>query len=448
MKVIKNWQIIATDDLREKALRIINAGICAVLPNQIIPKSIMRISDKLFTVQGKICSQAGRIFVIGGGKASGKMAEELEKSLGIDWIETGIIAEKANPKEFNCQKIVVMQAGHPVPDNRGLMITKKIFDLKEYYKLNIRDLIICLISGGGSALLTYPYDGITLEDKQAITKLLISCGADITEINIVRKHLSKIKGGNLARYFAPVPIVSLILSDVIGNDLSVIASGPTYPDSSTYQEALAVLQKYDLVEKAPPQIIFSLKQGCHGERKETPKELFNVQNFLIGDNRLALKAMEEEARYLGFRPMVVSSELAGDTEVAAQRIAREILAGKFNGYDALILGGETTPSLPPNVGKGGRNQHYAAYSMQFFSQYRGEWLLASVGSDGSDYLPGIAGALVDRESWRIINQQYNIYQEQLHFYNSYSLLNNLRNSLVITGNTYTNVGDLILYILR
>jgi glycerate-2-kinase len=257
-------------------------------------------------------------------------------------IEAGIVIDKAAPAEFSTARIEVRQAGHPIPDIRGAEAVREMLGLKNEYYTGKKDLILCLISGGGSALMPSPLASLSLNDKQRVTRLLLSCGADIFEINTIRKHLSRTKGGRLAQYFAPARVISLILSDVIGNDLSVIASGPTYPDQSTFEDAYAVLKKYCLLDKVPNSVLSVLKSGCTGKIEETPKSLDNVENFIIGDNRLALEATAEKAREFGFKPLIVSSVQKGRGIRARQR-AKEILDKAYTGYDALLLGGRPRP---------------------------------------------------------------------------------------------------------
>jgi glycerate 2-kinase len=446
--IIKNRQELVTSKLREKALDIIEAGIDRVLPSTAIQASVSYdpVIKTLF-VNKNSYGVNGRIFVIGGGKASGLMAQTMERIIGPENIEAGIVIDKAAPSEFRTQKIDVMQAGHPIPDERGIKAVRAMLDLKGKYSIRKDDLVICLVSGGGSALMPWPADGLSLGDKQKVTGLLLSCGANIHEINTVRKHLSEIKGVRLAQYFSPASVLSLILSDVVGNDMNIIASGLTYPDSSSFADAWLVLAKYNLLHKVPGNILFVLEQGCHGQIEETPKSLEKVQNYIIGDNRLALEAMAEKAISSGFKPFIVTAEQTGDTAVAARQRAQEILDGLYKPYDAIIMGGETTPVLPDNHGTGGRNQHYAALSMLLLKNYPREWLLASVATDGSDYMPEVAGAIVDRSSLANLKQKNVDIRAHLKRYDSYTLLKETGNSIIITGSTGTNVGDVMLYLL-
>ena len=320
--------------------------------------------------------------------------------------------------------------------------------LKGAYSIGPGDIVICLLSGGGSALLPAPANGISLADKQRVTELLVASGADIGEINTVRKHLSKTKGGRLGRFFAPATVISLVLSDVIGDDLSVIASGPTYPDPSTFADALAVLRRHRLADRVPAPVVTLLRDGASGLIGETPKALENCHNFIIGNNSLALAAMAERATGLGRKPVIVTAAQRGDTTAAAQLRAGEVVSGKYTGRDVILLGGETTPTLPPNAGKGGRNQHYAAVSLLAMAPYPRGWLVASVGTDGSDFLPDVAGAMVDRDALERLRRKQVDIQPYLDRFDSFSLLDLAGNALTRTGSTGTNVGDVIVYILE
>jgi glycerate 2-kinase len=445
--MIKNWDKLATTKLRRQALQIIEAGIECVLPGNIMKSAVSYDPGKRsLKVVNKIYSEINRIFVIGGGKASGLMAEALEGITSAHNISAGIVNCKAGG--YKTKRIKTVKAGHPLPDKRGFDGVKRMLALKEKFSINKDDLVICLVSGGGSALMPCPTDGLSLEDQQKTTQLLLNSGADIHEINAVRKHLSEIKGGRLGEFYSPARVVSLIISDVIGDDLDVIASGPTYPDSSTFQNALNVLRKYRLADRVPPEVLSYLARGNRGEVPETPKKLTNCHNHIIGNNLLALNAMAEEARELDFNPIITTAELKGDATEAANRMAGEILAGKYKGYDAILLGGETTPRLPERPGKGGRNQHYAAVSMLAMKSYTGYWVTASVGTDGSDYLPDVAGAIVDNETLLRATSKGIDVREYIDRFDSNTLFKKIGRSLIITGSTGTNVSDVMLYLLE
>jgi len=446
--IIKNKRELSTTELRKQVLDIIEVGIARVLPpatmksavNYDSARRILTMNDYAYPLS------KGRIFVVGGGKASGLMAETLENIITPENISAGIVNCKTI--DYKTSRIKIIEAGHPVPDQRGIDGVKQMLALRERYSIGENDLVICLISGGGSALMPCPVNNVDLKDKQAITELLLGCGAEIHEINTVRKHLSKTKGGGLGRFYAPTTVVSLILSDVIGNDLDVIASGPTFPDSSTFSDAYNVLERYDLLSRAPKTVIDFLMKGCRGEVEETPKTLDNCHNYIIGENRLALEAMAKRANEMGFSPYIVTAEQKGETTTIAQLRAKEILTNRYKGYDIVLIGGETTPKLPDNAGKGGRNQQYAAVSMLTMQEYKGEWVVASVGTDGSDFLPDVAGAIVDNNSLADARAKGIDVESYLDRYDSNTLLKKIGGSLIVTGNTGTNVCDIIVYALK
>ncbi len=446
--IIKNKNQLATTELRKHALEIIEAGIARVLPAAIMESAVnfeplhraIRVCGDTYPIP------RGRLFVIGGGKASCLMAATLEKLLGPQNITGGLVICKETPPQLD--RIKTIQAGHPIPDQRGVDGVERILQLKDRYGINQDDLVVCLISGGGSALMPSPVEGLSLEDKKKLTGLLLSSGAEIHEINSVRKHLSKTKGGRLGNYFSPATVISLILSDVIGNDLSTIASGPTVPDPSTYEEAYSVLKKYNLVSKAPGAAVDILKRGCQGLLEETPKVLNNCHNYIVGDNKLALEAMSRKAAELGYRPKIITAELQGDTTGVAFATAHQIIKTPVPDYDAFILGGETTIQLPESPGKGGRNQHYAAASLMAMLSYPNQWAMASAGTDGSDYLPDVAGAIVDNNSVSKIKASKIDVGDFLKRCDSNTLMHKLDDALIETGDTGTNVGDILVYLLR
>jgi len=448
MMIIKNRQTLDTTELRGQAMDIVEAGIARVLPEAIMRSEVsFDPSTRVLTVAGqKYDASRGRIFIIGGGKASGLMAVEIEQIIGPDNIAAGIVSCKSDTDRQKAGLIKIIPAGHPVPDQRGVNAVREMLYLKEIYSMDENDLMVCLISGGGSALMPSPAEGITLEDKQHLTGLLLGSGADITEINTVRKHLSATKGGRMGEHYAPATVVSLILSDVIGNDLSVIASGPTFPDASTFSEAMEVLEKYGALTETPDSIKDILRRGVNGQEEETPKTLDNCHNHIIGDNTLALEAMAQKATELGFKPHIITAEQQGDTADAARMRAEEIMSGKYKKYNALIIGGETTPTLPADAGRGGRNQHYAAVSMQGLAGYSGDWVVASVGTDGSDFLPDTAGAIVDGSSLDTAGKKDLNVKLSIDGFDSNTLLAGIGDCLIETGDTGTNVGDVVLYL--
>jgi glycerate-2-kinase len=446
--IIQNFSDLATTRLRKDALKIISSGIESVLPKNLLSSKIQfdETTGILKIEKNEVDIRDKRLFVIGFGKASIGMAHAVEDILPPGKITAGIVV--CNESEPQLISIKVHEAGHPVPDQNSVEGAQKILRLKEEYSINKNDLILCLISGGGSALLTHPIENITLDEINKTTELLLASGADITEFNTFRKHLSRVKGGRLGEYFKPAQVISLIISDIIGNPEDAIASGPTTPDPTTYQDAFDVLKKYDLLSKVPISVRDHIESNLGNSEFETPKHLDNCQNFVIGDNHVALDAMFEAAIDLGYEPLVVTNKLSGEPNFHAKKRAHYIKIGKYSDYDVLLLAGETTPKLPEVHGVGGRNQQYALASMLEMREFDGDWVLASVSTDGADFLEDAAGAMVDNTSSGVAEERGLDVEKYLQRFDSNTLFNELGSSLVVTGKTGTNVGDLIVYILK
>ncbi len=390
-----------------------------------------------------------RLVVVGFGKAACPMGKALEDRLG-DIITAGIIITKhGHSRGYQYKEIMVREAGHPVPDENGLQATAELTALLELCSSDT--LVVCLISGGGSALLVSPHDRISMTDKQKITALLLKAGADIHELNTVRKHISKVKGGRLAALAHPATVVSLILSDVIGDSLDVIASGPTAPDASTYAEALAVIAKYQLSSDAPPAVMRLLQDGAAGSELETPKSdhpvFGNTENIIVGSNRLALQAALAKAADLDLEARIVSSEVMGEAKEVGRRLAyeaRALLDGQRNKPLCLISGGETTVTVTGS-GLGGRNTELAlAFAMEIGDA--GGITLLSAGTDGTDGPTDAAGAIVDGTTMQKAAEQYLDAAAYLASNDSYTFMKK-SDDLLITGPTGTNVMDVQVMII-
>lgn len=477
--IINNYRDLATNSSRKKILDIFMSGIMAADPERIM-RSQVKFNKKvnILTIHNQHFNLfRGRIFVIGGGKAAGRMAESLELILGEREITAGVVNDievscyyskmrlifncyqrfwnflKCFISGVNCdwryktRKIKIVRAGHPVPDRRGVKGVEMMMELKKKYKINKKDTVICLVSGGASALMPLPVEKISLRDKQRTTKILLESGASIREINTVRKHLSRVKGGQFAQHFYPAHVISLIISDVPDNDLSVIASGPTVVDTTTFKDVEIILEKYNLKNKLPRRVVKYLSDGAKSKEAETPKMLENVDNFLIGDNSTVLGKMAETAKIMGLNPIINSFNQQGETENIAKEKVSEISDGRYDAYDVIIMGGETTVSLPERHGKGGRNQHYAAVSMKYMDERR-KWTMLSASSDGSDFISGVAGALVDNGSLEISRRKNLDIDLYLHNFNTNNFFEKLGNTLINTENNKTNIGDIIIYLLK
>lgn len=436
--------------LRQHARHIFQAGLKAVDPAASIERTLRRQDDRLMI--GDHCfdlNRFGRIYVVAIGKAAARMAQTVEPILG-DALTAGLAITK-DEHGLPLDRIELREASHPVPDERGVQAAQEVMALLSDTRND--DLVLCLMSGGGSALLPCPVDGVTLADKGELTRQLLACGADIAEINSLRKHLSRLKGGGLARQTAPATVVSLILSDVVGDPLDVIASGPTVPDSSTFSEAWNSLEHHGLLETVPSSIRSYLQQGCEGSIPDTPKPgdaLFDkVTNHLIGTNRMAVEAAAQKARSLGYQTLILSTTITGETRDVAMMhgaLAREIhQTGQPIPRPACLLsGGETTVTLTGH-GKGGRNQEFALAAAPEIAGLEGTLVLCG-GTDGTDGPTDAAGALADGETLQRSRALGLDLQQALDGHDAYPFFAAL-DDLLMTGPTGTNVMDLRLVLV-
>jgi glycerate 2-kinase len=384
-----------------------------------------------------------RILVLGFGKAAASMARGIEEILH-DRISGGVIIVNS-ARDVTLKRIEIVEAGHPLPDARSIKGTGRIVQLAR--NAGAQDLVICLISGGGSALCSLPCEGIELSALRQLTGQLMNCGASIVEINAVRKHLSQTKGGQLARLVYPGTLLTLIISDVVGDRMDVIASGPTAPDPTTFQDAQRVLEKYGVLEKASVSIRQHLKQGIEGQIRETPKrgeqELQNTTNLIIAHNLTALRTIAKEARKRGYNSFILSSMIEGDTRLAAQVFSNMIreLAARTSARKPLCItaGGEMTVKVH-GPGKGGRNTDFCLALASMIEGMENVVIL-SAGTDGIDGATDAAGAMIDgATSMRAAEQGLDI-DIALAENDSYTLLNKL-DTLLVTGPTGTNVMDI------
>jgi glycerate 2-kinase len=430
---------------RQKILPILSAALQAVDPVAAVRRYMylegdtLRIADHTYDLR-----QYENIYVVGGGKAGGSMALAVEGILG-DRITAGVINTKYG--YLAKTKIIrINEAGHPIPDAQGMAGAKEMVGLAK--GASAGDLVLCLVSGGGSALMTLPVDGIGLKDMEALTSALLRCGATINEINTIRKHLSQIKGGNLSRAAFPAEVVSLILSDVVGNPLDVIASGPTVADSSSFAQSWDIVERYNLVDGLPSPIIDRLRRGKEGKIEETPKRgdpvFARTYNLIIGSNEIAARAAMDEARGAGFHAMLLSTYVEGEAREVAQlfcAIAREILhSGQPVPRPACVVaGGETTVTIR-GEGKGGRNQELAL-SAAITLDGTDEVVVVALATDGTDGPTEAAGAIADGSTLRRARAKKLLAREYLANNDSYHFFDQL-DDLLITGPTNTNVNDL------
>ncbi len=438
------------EKLREDALAIFQAGLEAVDP-AIALKRLVKLQDGRLIVGNRdydLSSYEG-VYVIGAGKASAAMAQPIEELLGTR-IKSGFINVKYG-HALPLNIIQVNEAGHPVPDEAGLSGSQKIVELLS--QTGEKDLVLFLISGGGSALLPYPVEGLSLEDKQQMTRCLLDVGVNIHEINALRKHVSRVKGGRLAKLAYPSDLISLILSDVIGDNLDTIASGPTVPDESTFGDCLHILGKYDIRDKISPPVLEFLEEGAQGGQEETPKAddpaFERTQNIIIGSNILAVKAAQKKAEELKYNSLILSTLIEGETKDVAKlhaAVAMEILntGNPLPKPACVISGGETTVTLR-GKGLGGRNQEFVLAAAIEIDGREGVVVL-SAGTDGTDGPTDAAGAIADGTTLsraRALELNAEAYLRENDSYHFFKPLDDL----IITGPTYTNVMDLRLVIV-
>ena len=436
--------------IRRHAQDIFQAALRAVDPAEAILRYVRLDHGCLHVGTHRfILEDYDRILVVGGGKAGAPMAKALEDLLG-DRISDGVIVVK-DGHGLPLQHIRIHEAAHPVPDERGVRGGEDILALLG--TSGERDLVICVISGGGSALLVAPAEGITLADKQEVTRLLLACGANIHEINTIRKHLSRSKGGGLARIASPATVVSLILSDVIGDDLNVIASGPTVPDPSTFSDTERILKKHNIWDRLPSTVGNRIQMGLSGSVAETPKpghKAFQRCSWeLVGTNIQALLAADKEAQQLGYRSLILSSVVEGEAREVAKvhtAIAAEICrsGNPVQSPACILIGGETTVTLK-GQGKGGRNQEYALAAALAIEGVD-NMVVLSGGTDGTDGPTNAAGAIADGSTvsracklglnpWDYLQRN-----DSYHFFQAID-------DLLMTGATRTNVMDVYMVLI-
>jgi glycerate 2-kinase len=454
----------------ERALQAVDAGE-AVRAYVDATVDVLRIGPKTYWLD-----EVERVFVVGAGKAGAPMAAALTEILGAkitggvvnvkhghtsaagEWsVRFGgheAVKEEARHRVLSPEsRIAVVEAGHPVPDEAGLAGAQRLAALVG--GLTPRDLVIVLISGGGSALLPLPVEAVTLDEYRALTDLLLRSGADIREVNAVRKHCSQLQGGGLARLAAPAQVAALILSDVVGSSLDVIASGPTVPDQSTFSDALAVLDRYEIAGQVPTSILDHLRRGAVGAIPDTPKPgdpLFDrVANLIIGDNERAGRAAAAEAQRLGFHSLLLTTFLQGEAREIGKAVAGLAQGIAWGQSDltppaCLVLGGETTVTVRGR-GMGGRNQELAlaaAIALDGYPLSDGvEVVIVGLATDGTDGPTNAAGGIATTDTVRRGRALGLDARAALAENDSYSYLGAL-GGLVITGPTGTNVNDLVL----
>ena len=434
------------NDIKETIIHVIGE----MSPSTLIKRNL-KIRDYTLIIARRYrvaLENINKLYIVGFGKASGAMATEAEKILGR-YLSNGCASIlRGTKKRYFTKKVRIYEADHPIPSEDNLKAAEEIVKLLE--NSGEKDVVIVLISGGGSALLTLPKEGFSLSEIADVTRTVMNAGATINELNAVRKHLSKVKGGQLLRYAYPAEVYSLILSDVVGDPLDTIASGPTSPDTTTYRDAYNVLVKYNLVKKVPEKVLEHFKAGIEGSIDETPKpgdKIFSIaHNVIIGNNEMALSKTANIFRRKGYRVKILSTYIEGEARhigTLLAGIALEISKHNrpFRKPVVLLGGGETTVTVK-GKGIGGRNQELVLSSGIKISG-NDNIIIASVGTDGIDGNSPAAGAIIDGKmmekaleanidprAYLINNDSYNFFKEV--------------GGAIVTGPTGTNINDIII----
>ena len=433
-------------DSIQSAIEIFMHALEAVSPSTLIRNHVGWQSSNL-NISGNIVAlkSSSKLFVIGAGKASALMAGTLEEILD-DAITDGIVVTK-HEHGLPLSQIQLIEAGHPIPDENSVRATEEIGKLVS--DLTTDDVVVFLLSGGASSLLADYPKGSNLAEVQQVFDLLLKSGADIHEMNTVRKHISNVKGGQLAKHIYPAQLYSLILSDVIGDDLDVIGSGPTVADKSTFKDAWDVLTNYDIIHNMPAAIRQYIKDGCEGNIPDTPKEgdecFINARNIIIGSNKIALEAAASKASELGYHRVIVTNTLKGEASVLGKRIAKQAIEYKGPVPACLLYGGESTVTIRGN-GLGGRNMEFALAAGIEISSHPNITIL-SAGTDGTDGPTNAAGAVVHAAVMKkAIDEGYEP-ERYLQNNDSYTFFSKA-NALIKTGATQTNVMDIMLALIH
>ena len=449
-QLLRNGETELERKAREIALKSLETALNSVDPEKIV-KARVSVTNSILKVDGYSFNLENfqHVYVIGGGKASGVMAKALEQVLG-NRITEGFVNI---PKGTKCETDIIElhEASHPIPDETGVKGARRILEIAE--KAGEKDLVICLISGGGSSLMPLPRDDITIEDKRKITDALLKCGATINEINTVRKHISNFKGGWLAKKAYPATVLNLILSDVIGDPLDFIASGPTVPDSTTFNEAIKTLKKYNLWKNAPESIKKVLSNGVKGLIPETPKaddKVFKkVFTVIVGNNRSACLAAVKSLKADGLNTLLLTSSLEGEARhvgTVLASLAKEVIASgnPVPKPAGIVAGGETTVTVT-GKGLGGRNQEISLAAALKIQNLNGV-VLASLSTDGIDGPTDAAGAIIDGKTIQKALEKGLNPETFLAENNSYNFFLKL-DDLIFTGPTGTNVNDVSVIIV-
>lgn len=421
--IIKNFHELATDEDKSTALKILESGLRAGLPNNLMQKFVQKnqVSVGKFT---KSLSKYGQIYVVAFGKAADSMTIAVKS---LTHINGGIVViPEGYTSILKTKNFEIIHAGHPVPNKQSVKASTKIIKFLKERKEN--DLIIFLVSGGGSSLVSLP-DGITLYEKRAITDLLIKSGASIEEINCVRKHLSQIKGGRLLEYLR-CDSISLVMSDVINNDMTSIASGTTYYDKTTFSKAQKILKKYNLLKSSPRNVLKRIHLGIEKKISETPKKP-KIKNFIVATNKNCLNAMEKSSKRFGLNYKTIYP-VSNDVKQIAKTLAKLIVKAQSN--TCVIFGGESTVQVK-GKGKGGRNLELVLYILSELQTITQNITVASIGTDGKDGNTDACGAILNNKVNLMDVKKFLVRNDSYRFIKKHK-------GLVFTGPTHTNLMDI------
>ncbi len=435
------------EPLRQQARAIFDSGLEAADPYPILSKRLQEVPGEGFRFGDEpwvfpLPGDGGRIRIVGAGKAAGSLARALESRLsGREY--TGRIVVK-HGHGVPLDRVALEEGGHPLPDEAGLRATERL--LSELEGGREEDRIFFLLTGGASALLVAPAEGISLDDKIRTTELLLRSGADIRELNAIRKHLSRVKGGRLAEWMAPASTLGLVVSDVIGDDLSSIGSGPAVADPTTFSDCLEIVARYGLKEKLPGKVRERLEAGARGKLAETPKashpSLAKASHVILASNRLSLQAASDRASALGFESEIFRADMVGDVHGVARDFTSRLLDLAGRGRPAALLAGGELTLVVKGAGLGGRNQEFALACAPHLKEVPG-LLVLSAGTDGTDGPTDAAGAFADGSSWDRARRMGLDPERALAENDSYHFFEPL-GDLLKTGPTGTNVNDLVI----
>jgi glycerate 2-kinase len=439
---------------RKLILDSLNSAIDGVQPHNLVKERVSLDSRGVLTIKGISQEFPLRTFddliVVGAGKASGALAVALESILGHEVPYSGVvIVPKGTGRNYSTVRVKIVEGTHPVPSLRSVRAAEEV--MRAVGSATDRSLVLCLISGGGSALMTLPAKGISLQDQIATTTLLLKSGATIEEVNCIRKHLSSVKGGQLAAAAKGARILSLIISDIVGNPVGSIASGPTAPDPTTFEDALQILTDRRILNKIPRRVLQRIKEGVAGRVLETPKPgspvFEKVTNFVLGDNSIACQAAIKTLKKNGVAVICyLGSSWQGEARDTGSNLTGLILAARSSqtdsssGRKAFVWGGETTVTVR-GKGRGGRNQEEALSSLLKLADHQGI-ALAYMGTDGIDGFSPAAGALIDSSCYERAKSKKLDPEQFLRNNDSTSFFEKTDESLLVTGLTGTNVNDI------